>query len=250
MPEAVYLARSSYGIRKAEMKESANALSVVAALLATITFAAAFQVPGGFDGDDGSPVLLTKPIFALFVVANSTAMCCSMLCLFLLLWVMGIGKIHGSLMVLDISIALLQSSFYLTLLAFTLGVFVVTVKKSFWLAILVCGLCFLTLTFITWRVAIQLLAKCVDYGIPTPRKLKRSINKFFMEDRKNANSSVPNMTHTGTFVHNTPHVSSYVPNATYTKPSVPNVAHASSYMPDTTFTGPSTSNMTHASSSN
>uniref|UniRef100_A0A803MXR2 PGG domain-containing protein n=1 Tax=Chenopodium quinoa TaxID=63459 RepID=A0A803MXR2_CHEQI len=44
VPKAVYLARSSYGIRKTEMKESANALSVVAALLATITFAVAFQL--------------------------------------------------------------------------------------------------------------------------------------------------------------------------------------------------------------
>uniref|UniRef100_A0A803KPP4 PGG domain-containing protein n=1 Tax=Chenopodium quinoa TaxID=63459 RepID=A0A803KPP4_CHEQI len=137
MPKAVYLARSSYGIRKGEMKDSANALSVVAALLATITFAAAFQVPGGFDGDHGFPVLLMQPAFTVFVVANTIAMCCSMLCLFLLLWVMGIGKIHGSLIVLDISIILLRLSFYLTLLTFTMGVFVVTAKKSLWLAILV-----------------------------------------------------------------------------------------------------------------
>ncbi|KAL2942512.1 RNA-directed RNA polymerase, partial [Bienertia sinuspersici] len=74
-PNAVYLARSSYGIRKTEMKDSANALSVV---------------PGGFDEDDGSPVFMAKWAFTIFVVANTITMHSSMLCLFLLLWVMGI----------------------------------------------------------------------------------------------------------------------------------------------------------------
>lgn len=128
-PEAVCLNRSSYGINKMEMKESASALSVVAALLATITFAAAFQVPGGF-GDGGLPILLQKPAFAIFSVADTIAMCSSMLCLFLLLWVMGIGKTHGSLMILDASISLLRLSFYLTLVTFTTGTFVVTVEKK------------------------------------------------------------------------------------------------------------------------
>lgn len=174
VPKAVYLARSSYGIRKTEMKESANALSVVAGLLATITFAAAFQVPGGFDGDDGSPILLKKPAFVVFVVANTIAMCCSMLCLFLLLWVMGIGKIHGSLMVLDISIILLRLSFYLTLLAFTMGVFVNTVKKNLWLAILVCVLSFLTF-LLTWKNFIQLVTQYGTRAITTIKKFEKIV---------------------------------------------------------------------------
>ncbi|XP_021742906.1 protein ACCELERATED CELL DEATH 6-like [Chenopodium quinoa] len=157
MPEAVYLAKRSYGICKTDTKESANALSVVAALLATITFAAAFQVPGGFNGDDGSPILLEKTAFIIFVTSNSGAMCCSMLCLFLLLWVMVIGNIHDSLGILDIAIHLLRASFYLTLLTFTMGVFVVTAEKSLWLALLVCGLCFITF-LLTWKQSISLVA--------------------------------------------------------------------------------------------
>ncbi|KMT01618.1 hypothetical protein BVRB_9g216120 [Beta vulgaris subsp. vulgaris] len=61
---------SSYGIRKAEIKESAGLLSVIAALLTMITFAAALQVPGGFDGDDGSPVLLKRVAFQFFLVSD------------------------------------------------------------------------------------------------------------------------------------------------------------------------------------
>ncbi|XP_021742791.1 protein ACCELERATED CELL DEATH 6-like [Chenopodium quinoa] len=176
VPHAVYLARSSYGIRKTEMKESANALSVVAALLATITFAAAFQVPGGFDGDDGSPVLLTKPAFIVFVVANTIAMCCAMLCLFLLLWVMGIGKIHGSLVVLDISIYLLRGSFHLTLLTFTMGVFVVTAKKNLLLAIFVFGLCFFTFVC-TFRYSINFLAMCINLALRKKKKNTKPVGE-------------------------------------------------------------------------
>ncbi|XP_021766582.1 ankyrin repeat-containing protein NPR4-like [Chenopodium quinoa] len=173
VPKAVYLARSSYGIRKTEMKESANALSVVAALLATITFAVAFQVPGGF-GDDGFPILLQKPTFIIFSVANTVAMCSSMLCLFLLLWVMGIGKIHGSLKVLDISIILLRLSFYLTVLTFTTGVFVVTVEKSLWLGISVCVLGFLTF-LLTFKMSIKVVAKYGGYVNSSMNKFKKSV---------------------------------------------------------------------------
>lgn len=144
MPEAMHLARSSYGIRKTEMKDSANALSVVAGLLATITFAAAFQVPGGFNGQDGSPVLLIKPVFQAFIVFNTFAMCGSMLVLFYLLLIMSIRTTHSFLKVLDLSIFLLRASFYSTLMAFTTGVFVVTANNSLWLAIFASVLCFFT----------------------------------------------------------------------------------------------------------
>lgn len=144
VPEAMHLARSSYGIRKTEMKDSANALSVVAGLLATITFAAAFQVPGGFNGQDGSPVLLIKPVFQAFIVFNTFAMCGSMLVLFYLLLIMSIRTTHSFLKVLDLSIFLLRASFYSTLMAFTTGVFVVTANNSLWLAIFASVLCFFT----------------------------------------------------------------------------------------------------------
>ncbi|KAL2936038.1 Ankyrin repeat-containing protein NPR4, partial [Bienertia sinuspersici] len=171
VPKAVYLARSSYGIRKSEMKESANALALVAALLATMTFAAAFQVPGG-NGDDGFPILFSKVAFVIFSVANTIAMCSSMLCLFILLWVMGIGKIHGSLKILDISIILLRVSFYLTLLTFTTSVFVVTVEKSLWMGIFVYVLGSLTF-LLTFKVSIKTVAK---YGGITSTGIKNFIN--------------------------------------------------------------------------
>ncbi|KAI3795452.1 hypothetical protein L1987_38107 [Smallanthus sonchifolius] len=59
----------------------ADNLVVVAALTSTASFAAAFTVPGGFDSSDGSkqgtPFLLSKPVFQAFVVANAIAFSCS-----------------------------------------------------------------------------------------------------------------------------------------------------------------------------
>lgn len=132
--------RSGYGVCKSQIKDMANTLSVVAGLLATITFAAAFQVPGGFNGDSGSPILLQRVAFKAFMIFNAFAMCGSMAVLFFLLWVMLTGNVTYSFLLLDLSIAILQLSFGATLLSFTTGVYVATSHKALWLAISICGL--------------------------------------------------------------------------------------------------------------
>nr|XP_043613055.1 ankyrin repeat-containing protein ITN1-like [Erigeron canadensis] len=56
-------------------------LVFVVTLIATASFAAAFTVPGGFDGDNGSkkgtPYLLRKVAFQVFVITNAIAFSCS-----------------------------------------------------------------------------------------------------------------------------------------------------------------------------
>ncbi|KAI3745118.1 hypothetical protein L1987_58220 [Smallanthus sonchifolius] len=61
-------------------------LVVVAALIATASFAAAFTMLGGLESSDGSkkgtPFLLREPAFQVFVVTNAIAFsysCCSLL---------------------------------------------------------------------------------------------------------------------------------------------------------------------------
>ncbi|KAJ8538781.1 hypothetical protein K7X08_030077 [Anisodus acutangulus] len=63
------------------MKASQTHL-VVATLLVTVTFAAGFTLPGGFDSDTDSPnkwiaILLRKAVFQAFVVTDSIAFACS-----------------------------------------------------------------------------------------------------------------------------------------------------------------------------
>ncbi|KAF7146116.1 hypothetical protein RHSIM_Rhsim04G0191300 [Rhododendron simsii] len=60
---------------------------VVAALIATITFAAAFAIPGGYDGNkgryQGMAVLARVAAFEAFVITNTIAMICSVISIFL-----------------------------------------------------------------------------------------------------------------------------------------------------------------------
>ncbi|XP_058212034.1 ankyrin repeat-containing protein At5g02620-like [Rhododendron vialii] len=64
-------------------------LVIVAALIATITFAAAFTIPGGYDGnqgrDQGMAILARESAFIAFVVTNTIAMVCSVTSIFLCL---------------------------------------------------------------------------------------------------------------------------------------------------------------------
>ena len=54
---------------------------LVATLISTATFAAAFTVPGGFDSNEsskkGTPILLKKAAFQAFIISNTLAFACS-----------------------------------------------------------------------------------------------------------------------------------------------------------------------------
>ncbi|KAK1406553.1 hypothetical protein QVD17_41976 [Tagetes erecta] len=56
------------------MKETASQCMVVAALIATIVFAAAFTVPGGYDQTSGIPIFYRKAVFVAFVVADAMSL--------------------------------------------------------------------------------------------------------------------------------------------------------------------------------
>ncbi|XP_040371330.1 ankyrin repeat-containing protein ITN1 isoform X2 [Rosa chinensis] len=58
------------------LKDTSNSCMVVATLIATVVFAAAFTVPGGNDGADGNPnFLMKKPlIFMVFLVSDAVAL--------------------------------------------------------------------------------------------------------------------------------------------------------------------------------
>lgn len=56
------------------MKDTATACSVVAALIVTIMFAAAFTVPGGYNGDNGVPVCLHTNFFMVFIISDALSL--------------------------------------------------------------------------------------------------------------------------------------------------------------------------------
>jgi hypothetical protein len=90
-------------------KEEEEALSrareshlVVAALIATVTFAAAFTLPGGYKSDqgpnEGTAILAKKAAFIVFVISDAMSMVLSLLAVFIHFM---ISLIHGFKMVKD-----------------------------------------------------------------------------------------------------------------------------------------------------
>lgn len=56
------------------MKNTANSCMIVAALITTVVFAAAFTVPGGCDDNTGNPIFQHKPWFTVFVISDAAAL--------------------------------------------------------------------------------------------------------------------------------------------------------------------------------
>ncbi|KAM0014863.1 putative PGG domain, ankyrin repeat-containing domain superfamily [Helianthus debilis subsp. tardiflorus] len=56
------------------MKDTASHCMVVSALIATIVFAAAFTVPGGYKQDTGVPVFLHRKAFIVFVISDAISL--------------------------------------------------------------------------------------------------------------------------------------------------------------------------------
>ena len=52
-------------------------------IITTVTYAAAFQLPGGYDSNTGMPVLIHHPAFLSFLVFNSLSFLCSAVVLFI-----------------------------------------------------------------------------------------------------------------------------------------------------------------------
>lgn len=59
------------------MKETASQCMIVAALIATIMFAAAFTLPGGNNGDTGHPIFVKRSAFIVFAVTDAISLCTS-----------------------------------------------------------------------------------------------------------------------------------------------------------------------------
>lgn len=97
-PEARDEGFSRFALRKKKVnmeyvKDAINTRLLVATLVATVTFAAGFAVPGGFNGSDtaskddrGMATMVDKRLFQAFAICNTIAMFCSMTTVLNLNW--------------------------------------------------------------------------------------------------------------------------------------------------------------------
>ncbi|KAH9623174.1 hypothetical protein KSS87_019286 [Heliosperma pusillum] len=132
--------RTTYILPGTNLEQMRTTLSVIAALLATITFAAGFTLPGGINSDSGQALLGKKAAFIVFLLADAYAMCTSMLVLFCLVWSM--VSAHGmARLLVDRSVFILMQSLYATLLVFVTGIYVVIEHTTLWAAIVIIVMC-------------------------------------------------------------------------------------------------------------
>ncbi|KAK9664190.1 hypothetical protein RND81_14G024700 [Saponaria officinalis] len=127
-------------------KDRVNTLLVVATLVATVTFASGFTVPGGYNNSDpnqGTATMLRKKAFQIFILSDTVAMYSSILVTISLIWAQ-LGDINLVFTALRIAIPLLGVSLATMSLAFMSGVYLV-VSQLHWLAymVLITGLTFL-----------------------------------------------------------------------------------------------------------
>ncbi|CAM8926920.1 unnamed protein product [Rhodiola kirilowii] len=116
-------------------KDRVNSLLVVAALVATVTFAAGFTMPGGYNSsepDVGMPVMLNNVKFQIFVFFNTIAMYTATLVIVILMWAQ-LGYVHIVVASLEWAIPLLGVALTMMCLTYLNGVYTM-VSKLNWLA--------------------------------------------------------------------------------------------------------------------
>ncbi|CAI9272249.1 unnamed protein product [Lactuca saligna] len=144
------------------MKDTASQCMVVAALIATIVFAAAFTVPGGYDQDDGIPYFKRKGTFIAFVVSDAVSLFSSSASILMFLSILTSRYAERDFLEslpkkLMIGLATLFLSITTMMIAFSVSFFVLYHKDLKWIPILIAFfatmpvLLFATLQFPLWK---------------------------------------------------------------------------------------------------
>ena len=116
--------------------------SLVAILIATITFAAAFTLPGGYSTDagaEGLPIMARKAAFQAFLISDTLAMCFSFAVAFVCIiarW----EDLEFMLYYRSFIKKLMWFAYMTTTTAFATGLYTVLAPRLQWFAIAVCVL--------------------------------------------------------------------------------------------------------------
>ncbi|PSS05728.1 Protein ACCELERATED CELL DEATH like [Actinidia chinensis var. chinensis] len=148
-------------------KDRINTLLLVSTLVATVTYAAGFTMPGGYNSsnpDQGMATMVSKPYFQMFVICDTIALYSSMIVAVSLIWAQ-LGDLNLILTSLRLALPLLGISLSMMSLAFMAGVYLV-VSRVIWLA-------YVTVVMGMVSLAI-LLALFIPHSFPTTSKYRVS----------------------------------------------------------------------------
>ncbi|XP_078153110.1 protein ACCELERATED CELL DEATH 6-like [Carex rostrata] len=148
--------------------------SLVATLIATITFAAAFALPGGTE--DGLPVMARKPAFKAFLISDTLAMCSSLSVAFICILARWKDR-EFLLSYRSFTRKLMWFALIATTVAFATGLYTVVAPHFLWLAILICFLS-LPLPFLAY-----LLSEWPTMPLQYPRDFVTETEPFWTKIR-------------------------------------------------------------------
>ncbi|KAJ8645324.1 hypothetical protein MRB53_007072 [Persea americana] len=138
LPHASSLAPELVSI-SSNTKAVTNTLSIVTTLVATVTFAAAFTVPGGYKNDgigEGLPVFIKNAALKIFLISDSIAFCSSMAATILLVYASANPEDKFlSNSTLNTCTYIASVAIPATITAFMTGIYMLTSKESLWLTI-------------------------------------------------------------------------------------------------------------------
>ncbi|GMN21254.1 hypothetical protein TIFTF001_045470 [Ficus carica] len=115
------------------LEKISNTHLLVATLIATVTFTAAFTIPGGYENDEkekGMSVLSNMTFFKVFVVVDSIAFCCSTAAVLLQFFSSTENSYHLVLRFSILSAALTYISIFGMAVAFASGLRVIMPSSS------------------------------------------------------------------------------------------------------------------------
>ncbi|KAF7005406.1 hypothetical protein CFC21_020532 [Triticum aestivum] len=116
--------------------------SLVAILITTITFAAAFTLPGGYSsatGSEGLPIMSQKAAFKAFIISDTLAMCSSFVVAFIC--IVARWKDYEFLIYYrSFTRKLMWFAYVATTTAFSTGLYTVLAQRLHWLSISICVL--------------------------------------------------------------------------------------------------------------
>ncbi|KAJ1274498.1 hypothetical protein BS78_05G066400 [Paspalum vaginatum] len=122
-----------------------NNTSLIAILIATITFAAAFTLPGGYSSDSGSeglPIMARKLAFQAFLISNTLAMCSS-LCVAFICIIARWEDLEFLVYYRRLTKKIMWFAYMATTTAFATGLYTILAPRVPWLAIFICAVSFL-----------------------------------------------------------------------------------------------------------
>ncbi|KAI4352834.1 hypothetical protein L6164_007048 [Bauhinia variegata] len=133
------------------IKDQTSTLMLVTILVATVTFAAGFTAPGGFNdsGPDmkerGVPTLINRYMFKVFIICDVVAMYSSIFAAFILLWAQ-LGDFHMAISATHFALLLVAVALVTMSTAFMAAVHLI-VRNVCWLAytVIIMGIIFLSM---------------------------------------------------------------------------------------------------------